>query len=202
MSGVPASNLQGTSLNVGAAQVDLADHLATAHERRHLLEQLAPRPERARAGRPERLVAGEDEEVGVRASWTSTGPCGTACAPSTSTSAPAAWALATISLTGLIVPMPFDTAVKATSLGLVRSRTSKLSWLSRPVVVEWARTRGRRPSPGPAAATGTRLEWCSSSVRTIVSAWPMLRAAPRVGDEVDGLGRVADHDDLARVAGR
>ncbi len=49
-----------------AAKVDLADHLAAAHERRHLLEQLAPRPERARTGRAEHLVAGEDIEVAAK----------------------------------------------------------------------------------------------------------------------------------------
>ena len=46
MSGVPASNLCGTSLHVESAQLDLADHLAAAHERRHGLEDLAARPQR------------------------------------------------------------------------------------------------------------------------------------------------------------
>ena len=65
--GVPASNFQGMSLQVGAAQVDLADHLAAAHERRHRLEQLPAGPERTGAGGPQHLVAGEDVEVGVPA---------------------------------------------------------------------------------------------------------------------------------------
>ena len=48
------------------AQMNLADHLAATHERRHLLEDLASRPQRAGAWGPECLVAGEDEEVGVQ----------------------------------------------------------------------------------------------------------------------------------------
>ena len=44
--------------------MDLADHLAAGEERRHRLEQLAPRPERARAHRGEHLVAAERVEVG------------------------------------------------------------------------------------------------------------------------------------------
>ena len=46
---------------------------------------------------------------------------------------------------------------------------------------------------------GTRFAWCSISVSTIASPRPMLLAAPRVGDEVDRLGRVAGEDDLVAV---
>ena len=45
------------------------------------------------------------------------GICGTACAPSTRTSAPAACAISVSSRTGLTVPSMFDTWVNATSLG-------------------------------------------------------------------------------------
>ena len=43
--------LPGDLVEVAPPQVDLADHLATGQERRHRLEQLAPRPQRARAHR-------------------------------------------------------------------------------------------------------------------------------------------------------
>ena len=43
------------------------------------------------------------------------------------------------------------------------------------------------------------FEWCSISVSDDRVGLADVLAAPRVGDEVDGLGRVADHDDLARI---
>ncbi len=65
MSGVPASNFHGNVVPLRSAEVDLADHVAAGHERRHRLEQLPPRPERARARRAEHLVPGERVEVGA-----------------------------------------------------------------------------------------------------------------------------------------
>src|SRR3546814_12367974 len=41
----------------------LVDHRAAAVPRRHRLEDVAPRPEDADAGRPVKLVTGEDVEV-------------------------------------------------------------------------------------------------------------------------------------------
>ena len=55
--------LPGDLVELAAAQVDLADHLAAGQERRHRLEQLAPRPQRARAHRRQHLVAAEGVEV-------------------------------------------------------------------------------------------------------------------------------------------
>ena len=49
MSGVPASNFHGIVVPLGAAEVDLADHVAAAHERGHRLEQLATAPQDARS---------------------------------------------------------------------------------------------------------------------------------------------------------
>ncbi len=106
-------------------------------------------------------------------SWTLTGSCGAAWAPSTSTNAPAACALATISLTGLIVPMPLLTAVKATSLGFVRSSASKLSWLRCPSSSNETNSRSASFS-WVSICHGMMLEWCSISVVTMVSALPMF----------------------------
>ena len=47
----PRLELPRDVVPVGPAEMDLADHLAAGQERRHRLEQLAPRPERARAHR-------------------------------------------------------------------------------------------------------------------------------------------------------
>ena len=44
---------------------------------------------------------------------------------------------------------------------------------------------------------GTKFAWCSSSVITTVSSGPEVLKAPRVGDEVDRLGRAAGEDHLA-----
>ena len=55
--------LPGDRVPLGPAQVDLADHLAARQERRHRLEQLAPRPQRARPHRRQHLVAAERVEV-------------------------------------------------------------------------------------------------------------------------------------------
>ena len=57
--------LPGDVVEVAPAEVDLADHLAAGQERRHRLEQLAPRPQRAGAHRAEHLVAAERVEVGA-----------------------------------------------------------------------------------------------------------------------------------------
>ena len=56
---------------------------------------------------------------------TSTGWCGTDCAPSTRTSAPASCAALATSATGGIVPVTFDWWVTATSLVLSVSRESR-----------------------------------------------------------------------------
>ena len=47
----PRLELPGDVVELAPAEVDLADHLAAGEERRHRLEQLAPRPQRARAHR-------------------------------------------------------------------------------------------------------------------------------------------------------
>src|SRR5690349_3716989 len=44
-------------------EVDLTDHVAARHERRHRLQELAPRPERAGSRRAEHLVPRERVEV-------------------------------------------------------------------------------------------------------------------------------------------
>ena len=56
--------LPGQLVPLRLAELHFADHLAAAQEGRHLLQQLAPPPQRADAGRPEHLVAGEGDEVG------------------------------------------------------------------------------------------------------------------------------------------
>ena len=61
----PRLELPGDVVELGSSEVDLADHLAAGEERRHRLEQLAPRPQGARAHRRQHLVAAERVEVGA-----------------------------------------------------------------------------------------------------------------------------------------
>ena len=49
----------------GALERDLVDHRAAALVRRHRVEQLGPRPQRADPGRAVELVAGEDVEIAI-----------------------------------------------------------------------------------------------------------------------------------------
>ena len=64
----------------------------------------------------------------------------------------------------------------------------------------------RRPARAPVRSAsmchGTRFEWCSISVMTSRSPARDVGGAPRVGDEVDRLGRVAGEDRAPRASSR
>ena len=64
--GVPASNFQGISLKSLRRRWTSRIISPPDEERRHRLEQLAPRPQRARAHRGQHLVAAERVEVGAQ----------------------------------------------------------------------------------------------------------------------------------------
>ena len=68
----------------GAVEAHFADHLAAADERRHRLQVLAPRPQRAGAGRAEHLVAGEGVEIAAERRRRRPRGAARACEPSTS----------------------------------------------------------------------------------------------------------------------
>jgi hypothetical protein len=106
-----------------------------AAPRRHRLEDLAAAVQDADAGRAVGLVGGPGVEVGVDRGEV-TGIWGTACEPSTRTSAPAACARRAISSTGLIVPRTFETWATATSFGPLARCASSSSSSSRPLVVD------------------------------------------------------------------
>ncbi len=91
MSGVPASNLYGRVVLGALLEGDGEDHVAAALPRRHGREQLLAAVEHADAGGAVDLVAGEGVEVAVQRlhvdrRWAM------ACAPSSSTGTPRAWA--------------------------------------------------------------------------------------------------------------
>ncbi len=130
-------------------------------------------------------------------SCTSTGPWGTLWAPSMSTRAPAAWAFAVISRTGLMVPSAFETWLNATSLGRVRSSTSNDSLVEPALLVDGHELQVRvllldEQLPGHQVGVVLQLRE-HDRVRL-----PDVAATPGVGDEVDGLGRVAHEHDLGR----
>ena len=155
-------------------QVDLADHLAAAHERRHGLQELPARPERAGAGRAEHLVAGEDVEVGAEVLDVD-GPWGTRLGAVDEHQGAGRVGLAHH------LPDRVDGAQRVRHVGEgdqlgPRAQQHLEGLAGRGGPARRRRTNSRSASfSWTSSCQGTRLEWCSSSVSTIVSARPMLR---------------------------
>ena len=135
-------------------------------------------------------------------SRTSTGMCGTLCAPSTSMSAPTRCA----SFAELL-----DRVDRAEHVRHLRDGDD-LRLLGRSSRARRPRSACRRRRSRCSAAWrrfraamschGTRLLWCSIAEKTISSPRLEELASPGVGDEVDRLRRVAGEDDLLlRVLG-
>ena len=122
MFGVPASNLCGGVVEHGALEAHFLDHLAAAEERRHRGQVLAPRPQRAGAGRAAHLVAGEGVEVAADRGDVDRACAAAACEPSTTVTMPRLRASRQISRTGLTVPSTLETWVDAEQLHLRRHR--------------------------------------------------------------------------------
>ena len=107
-------------------------------------------------------------------SCTLTGACGTAWAPSTRTSAPALWARAASSFTGLTVPRTLEAAVKAKSR--VRGVSSRGTSSITSVPSSATRTKSSStPFSAARICQGTRFAWCSISVSKMRS--PRCRLA-------------------------
>ena len=177
-----------------AVDGDVADHLAAAEERRHRLEQLArgPRARRCRSGRS--ILWAENATKSASHACTSTARCGTAWHASTSTSAPAACAASASGRMSLIVPSTFDIALTARSLAPSRSAVEVAQ-------VEAVVGGERDPAQLDAALGGEDVPRHDVGVVLHVRehdgvALAQVGARPRVRDEVDRLGRVADEDDL------
>ena len=112
--GVPASNFWAPRSSSARREVDRADHLAAGQERLHRLEEFAPGPRGPRY-LSARAPCGQTRRRSPQPiDWTSTGMCGTACAPSMSDTAPAA-RCARPSRDGIDRAESFETWVKATS---------------------------------------------------------------------------------------
>ena len=154
----------------------------------------------ADAGRPERLVAGPGVEVGADRRRRRRASAGPPARRRSSETAPAARTRATISATGLIVPSTFETWVKATSRTSPRA-SSASSCLER----ELAALVDLQVAQLGAALAAEHLP--GHEVRVVLHlgdqhrvAGADVRAAPRVGDEVDRLGHVLGED--RRLAAR
>ena len=106
------------------------------------------------------------------AACTSTGICGTACAASTSTTAPTSWARRAISATGLTVPSMFETQVSETTLVRSVISSSMFDRSSRPSSVS-PNQRSVAPLRSVSSCHGTMLEWCSISVISTSSPGPI-----------------------------
>ena len=99
----------GSAAQVDRSKVTERDHVAAALPGRHLLRAGRPAVKHTDARRPEHLVSREGKEVAAERLDVRPRGAGAACAPSTSTGTPAAWASATIRRTGLMVPRAFET---------------------------------------------------------------------------------------------
>mmetsp|Transcript_67453 Transcript_67453/g.197261 ORF Transcript_67453/g.197261 Transcript_67453/m.197261 type:complete len:223 (+) Transcript_67453:1470-2138(+) len=110
--------------------------------------------------------------------WTSTGMCGMLWQASTRTLAPTACAFSEIHSMGLTHPRTFETWHIATSR--VRSPSSDSnSAASRTPSGVTPTKRSRAPAASASCCQGTRLEWCSMTLRRISSPAPTF-AAPQL----------------------
>jgi hypothetical protein len=99
---------------------------------------------------------------------------GAACAPSTSTGTPRAWASATISRTGLMVPSTFETCVTATRRVRSEKSAGSASSSSDPSS-RIGSTRRRAARSSHSICQGTMFAWCSIVVTITSSPAPTLR---------------------------
>ncbi len=141
-----------------------------------------------------RILCEEKATKSASHSWTSVATCGTNWHASTSTSAPCAWAASASGRMSLIVPNTFDIALMA-------SRRAPSSSASRSERSRRKSAVMRDPAELDAPFGGEDLPRHHVGVMLHVRqhdrvAGAEVRAGPRVGDEVDRLGRVAGEDDL------
>src|ERR1700722_3864479 len=100
-----------------AIKSHIFDHVAATLPGRHLVQEIFFAIQHADAGRRKHLMAREDIEIGIQ-SLHVYGHMRTACAPSSKTRAPAAWAASIICFAGVMVPNALETWVKANNFVL------------------------------------------------------------------------------------
>ena len=176
-----------------AVEAHVADHLAAAEERRHLLEQLPAGPERADPGRAAHLVRGERGEVGV---------------PRAHVGDDVRHVLAGVHQHERIVGVRgvgegADVVERAEHVRHRRDREQAraVEELAEIREVELIVGGHRDPTELDAALGGEHVPWNHVGVVFHVRehdrvARSQVRAGPRVHDEVDPLGRVPREDDL------
>src|SRR6266540_2125366 len=164
---VPASNFQGISRHVDSS--------------RWTSRIISPPPRKGSiASRSSGFAYSPPDAVGPSILWplivrksqsrtrTSTGACGTSCAPSTRTSAPIACASSAMRRSGGMVPSTFDMPLMATSRVFGPSSRSNSSRSRRPSPVTGT-YRSTAPVSRATSCHGMMFEWCSSSESTISS---------------------------------
>src|SRR5579875_2370188 len=122
------------------------------------------------------ILCAENARKSAPSAVTSTGRCGTSCAPSHTTSAPAARASAATCATGGTSPVTLDCPVIATTF--VRSPIISAAWLTstRPSPVTPSQRR-LAPVRWQSCCQGTRFAWCSASVTSTSSPGPARNLA-------------------------
>ena len=182
-----------------SGRADRADHVAAGEERLHPLQQLGSSP-RARRSRSGRTSCGRRARGSRRRAPARRPSCAAPPAPRRRRrSRPARAPRRRAASTGLIVPSEFETRFVATTFTLPRRAIS-----SSP-----SRSSSPCSSSGSIRKLGAgrlRDELPGDEVRVVLElgddddvARPEVLEPPRVRDEVDRLGRVADEDDLARA---
>ena len=160
--------------------------------------RISARPQSAPTPLGPHILCAEKARKSQSSACTSTAWCGAACAASTTMIAPCSCAQAESFSTGLIVPSAFETRPVATTFTLPPRAD-----LVEPVEVDLAAVGDREHRELGARAARDVLP--RDEVGVVLElrdddevAWPEVREAPGVGDEVDRLGRVAGEDHLAR----
>ena len=197
MSGVPASNFHGHVVPLGPAEVHLADHVAAAHERRHRVEDRLAAPQDARAGRGEHLVPAEHVEVAADRRHVDRDVRHRLGAVDEDQRA------GLVGLAGHLLDR-VDRAQRVRHVGERDQLRLELEQDVEHVLAQDPVVRDRDELEVRVLLLGEDLP--RDEVRVVlhlgqddhVAARDVL-AAPRVGDEVDRLGRVAHEHDLVRV---
>ena len=173
MAGVPASNFQGSSFQLVPSS--RTERIISPPVRNGgIASSSSRRPHRAPAPDGPHSLWPENARKSASMACTSTGRCGTDCAPSTRMTPPSPCTQSASSRIGLIVPSELDWSTTASSLTLPAfAISSSSSSFSSPC---WSMCTYRNSAPVAFASTchGTRFEWCSISVVTITSPGPRL----------------------------
>ena len=201
MFGRAGLELVGQVVVGGLLEGDRADHVAAALIRRHRFQQRGLAVEHADAGRAEHLVPGEGVEIAIERLHVDRADAAPPARHRPAPERPCACASSMICCTGLTVPSALETCVTATSFVRGPSRRCELVQHQLAAIVDrhdlqhGARLLAQHL---PRDDVGVVLHRGDQDL----VAGPTVRRAIALRDQVDGLGRAADEDDLFAFGAR